>query len=169
LIEECWDFRRRYRAWGLYGGLGTGVWVTLRLLSGLLGARLFRPMHAHLHWQQTPWAESLAAFSVTTNAQLPLGISPYDERDAEAADQGLKATAISGEARRVGWRLLGGLVARGRGFQGAPGYVSGLPSEVRVLAREDLRFHLDGESYALAAGQTLSIDRGPDLSLYRLP
>lgn len=176
LIEECWAFRERYKSWGLYGGFGTGVWVVGRIVSAVLGRALFRPERAHCHWRapgqsEALWCDSLAAFSLTTNEKLPLGVSPYAEAESQAEIQAsrFKGTAINGEARRVVWRILAGLLGRGAGLDQASGFKSGWAESIRIQADEAMRYHFDGESYPLAQGEELLIQRGPDLRLVQWP
>ncbi|GAB4181077.1 MAG: diacylglycerol kinase family protein [Wenzhouxiangellaceae bacterium] len=161
-IEDCWDFRERYRRWGLHGGLGTGSWVVGRLLAGLLGRRLFSPVQSPLYWQGEHWRDTLTAFSVTTNQHLPLGISPY----REDSDSPLKASAIAGEARHVAWRLLVAMLANGRGLTPERGFISGQPESLTITAAQPLRYHLDGESHAMETGQQLTVALGPKIALY---
>ena len=169
LIEACWAFRERYRRWGMFGGFGTGFYVAMRLISGLLGARVFPIHQARCYWNHDGeaqlWSDHLAAFSLTTNEVLPLGVSPYAEPGSEQALKGFKATVINGEATAVAWRMVLGAVAKGLGLSHARGVITGLPQQVIIAADQELPYHLDGEAYRLPAGHRLTISRAEDLQL----
>lgn len=171
LIESCWSFRERYRRWGMFGGFGTGFYVATRLISGLLGAKIFPVHKARCSWNDGSglrlWSEHLAAFSLTTNEVLPLGVSPYAEPGSEEERKGFKATAINGDATAVAWRMVLGMVAKGLGLSQARGVITGLPHEMIIEAEQTLPYHLDGEAYRLPAGHRLTVSRAQDLQFVR--
>ncbi len=158
-IEDCWAFRRRYRHFGMHGGAGTGTWVAKKLLAASLGRPVLQSFAAALIWDGRPVADRLYVLSATTHRRLPLGVQPY----WGAAEGELKATVIGGEAEGFQRRLPNLLLGRGGRYRGAPGYLSDPASELRLIAGEELVFHLDGESHRLPAGAEMAISRGPDI------
>ena len=171
-IEECWAFREKYRRWGMFGGLGTGVWVTGRLIAALCGARLFNPQKLSCYWyssgseqatQCTQVKPGLMAFSATTNKQLPLGISPYQDGKNQGSNACFKATAIEGSASAIAYRLIGGLLSGGRGYKAEHGFLTGTPNRLHIETVEPSSYHLDGERYVLSANNSIQISLGPSL------
>lgn len=160
-IEQCWAFRNRYRKKGLFGGLGTAVWVINRLLGTPAGNPILDPRAARvtIDGEGIP-GDSQQLIMVTTNHQLPVKVNPFwQQRDDEKGS--IKVTVMRSDTQGLWWRTLPLAKGWGRFLPEEAGFYSRKASSIQLLLEDS--FHLDGEDWALEYPQVVNINPGPKL------
>lgn len=160
-IEQCWDFRYRYRKFGLYGGFGTAAWVIRRLLGTPAGKPILEPRKAKviIDGERIP-GDQQQLVMITTNQQFPVLIHPFWSQSQDSQSE-IKITAVKADAKGLWWRSLPLALGWGKMLSESAGFYSRSAKHIQMQLEQS--FHLDGESWTLEHPQTVDIRPGPTL------